>query len=714
MLQERYYLCTQKTTNQKLLLLTFMKDISSISLTMTETSRSIYTDGSVTVNIQTGNGSYVKKDRFTCYVYTEDYYPMCNSEESGEQLLKNGGAIDIEIQCQRIWLPGNYKLLVRDNMNKSLIRVGFQLDGLLKIKQCNPELCAEGSVDDILTSCIENTEISWDEVATALGASQLRKYALECNQFKKYNDLRKGLKGKELRSDRNMLIYTINKDWPIRTLEMLKKLCVPGTYFTHIDCSTLFTASTTTPNFALNEKLHDTTSQVYCLTNLGGLMSSNGKTVVKKMIDKMHEDGAKYYLWLCGNRQEIDSILEVHPLLREFFLRDNYLEQQSYTGFELVQAFFSELENENLEPTDEFKDVVSRTILKCHQDGNLASWSLDSVHRLVVQDVRPRYIKRTLGTIKNEGILPLTVDDIDLDLLRHTNSAFDESMKELYGMVGLNDIKQSIETMANQIRFYMKRREAGFRTTNDSSHHAIFTGNPGTGKTTVAKLIGKIYHSVGLLSKGEVVCVDRTRLIGRYVGETEDNMKTVLEEAQGNVLFIDEAYNLYDGADDHVDYGNHVLDSLLTVLAQPNPDMVIIFAGYEKEMEAMLNSNPGLTGRFAYKFRFDDYNAEQLMEIACNLFSHDEYVLTDEAREMLMDTIRETVSQRTKNFGNARWVKQFVCNGIIPAMANRILSTESNDYQHIEASDIRMAFEKFNPKVIELKSAYRRVAGFSA
>ena len=121
-----------------------------------------------------------------------------------------------------------------------------------------------------------------------------------------------------------------------------------------------------------------------------------------------------------------------------------------------------------------------------------------------------------------------------------------------------------------------------------------------------------------------------------------------------------------------------------------------------------------MTGRFAYKFRFDDYNAEQLMEIACNLFSHDEYVLTDEAREMLMDTIRETVSQRTKNFGNARWVKQFVCNGIIPAMANRILSTESNDYQHIEASDIRMAFEKFNPKVIELKSAYRRVAGFSA
>lgn len=691
-----------------------MKDIASISLTLSAKNRPIFTDGSTTVNIKAGSGSYVKKDRFACFIYTEDYFPMCNSDESGEQILRNGVTIDIEIQCKKIWLPGKYILFVRDNIGKSVIRTEFKLDQSAKVLLGNSELCVEGCLDDILISYIENTDASWYDIAAVPGAVQLRKYALECRQFKKFNEQRKELKGKELRSDWNMLIYTINKDWPIRTLEMLKKLCVPGTYFTHIDCSTLFTASLTTPNIALKEKLHSTLNQVYCLTNVGGLLSSGGKTVAKELIDKIHEDGGKYYIWLFGSHQEIESVLEVHPSLRELFLRDNYLEQQSYTGFELVQAFFSELEKENLEPTDEVKDVLSRTILKCHQNGNLASWSLDSVHRFVVQDIRPRYIKRAISTIVDEGIVPLTLEDIDLELLRHTNSVFEESLKELNRMVGLEDIKQSVMTMANQIRFYAKRREAGFRTTNDSSYHAIFTGNPGTGKTTVAKLIGKIYHSAGILSKGEVICVDRTRLVGRYVGETEENMKTVLEEAHGNVLFIDEAYNLYDGADDRVDYGNHVLDSLLTILAQPNPDMVIIFAGYEKEMEAMLNSNPGLMGRFSYKYRFEDYNAEQLMEIACNLFSHDEYILTDEAKDILTEVVVETVSQKTKNFGNARWVKQFVCNGIIPAMADRILSTDSNDLLHIEVSDIRKAFEKFNPKVIELKSVSHRVAGFSA
>ena len=252
------------------------------------------------------------------------------------------------------------------------------------------------------------------------------------------------------------------------------------------------------------------------------------------------------------------------------------------------------------------------------------------------------------------------MEDIDLSLLPHTTSAFEDSIKELDRMVGLDDIKQSIITMANQARFCLERRRAGFPTSDDTPRHAIFTGNPGTGKTTVAKMIGRIYHSLGVLSKGEVICADRTRLVGRYVGETENNMKIVLAEAHGNVLFIDEAYNLYDGADDRQDYGNHVLDSLLTVLAQPNPDMVIILAGYEKEMDAMLNSNPGLSGRFTYKYRFNDYNAEQLMEIACNLFNRDQYVLTDEAKDMLTETISETVSQRTKNFGNARWVEQFV------------------------------------------------------
>ena len=688
-----------------------MKDISNISLTLSAKNLSIYTDGSVTVNIKAKSGSYIKKDRFSCFIYTDDYYPICNSDESGKQLPINGGCIDIEIQSHKIWLPGDYILFVLDETTKSQLRIDFSLDDRLRVICGEPKECNSGSLDYVLTSCVENSDASWDVVATAPGAAQLRRYVLECNQFKNYNKLRKQLNVKELKCNRNLLIYTYNQDWSVQTLEMFKKLCVFGTYFTHIDCSSLNNVSSVSQTLALDEKFKGT-NHVYCLTNLSSLLASDGKMVVKKVEERMHDEKGLCTLWLCGSRQEIDSVMEVYPLLREFFLSSNQLEQQPYTGFEIVQAFISEFEKEDLMPTDEVKDELSRAILKCQEDGSIGTWSLSSIHHFIVQDVLPRYVKRAINDIVSEDISPLTMEDIDLSLLPHTTSAFEDSIKELDRMVGLDDIKQSIITMANQARFCLERRRAGFPTSDDTPRHAIFTGNPGTGKTTVAKMIGRIYHSLGVLSKGEVICADRTRLVGRYVGETENNMKIVLAEAHGNVLFIDEAYNLYDGADDRQDYGNHVLDSLLTVLAQPNPDMVIILAGYEKEMDAMLNSNPGLSGRFTYKYRFNDYNAEQLMEIACNLFNRDQYVLTDEAKDMLTETISETVSQRTKNFANARWVEQFVKNGIIPAMADRVIHATTKDYQHILVSDVVEGYKRFNPNVIELKP--RRKVGFSA
>ena len=243
---------------------------------------------------------------------------------------------------------------------------------------------------------------------------------------------------------------------------------------------------------------------------------------------------------------------------------------------------------------------------------------------------------------------------------------------------------------------------------------SIFTGNPGTGKTTVARKLGKIYRSLGLLSKGEVIAVDRTRLVGRYIGDTEDNMKHLFEEAKGNVLFIDEAYTLYDGAHDRKDFGARVIDSLLTTLTQPNPDMLVVFAGYPKEMQAMLDTNPGLAGRFPYRYQFDDYSAEQLKQIARHLLERDEYILSDEAAKAMQEAINQTLSMKSPNFGNARWIEQFVNNGIIPAMADRIFSTGCTDFQRVEVADVNKAFEQFKPKAIDLKPTRHRVKGFSA
>ena len=444
------------------------------------------------------------------------------------------------------------------------------------------------------------------------------------------------------------------------------------------------------------------------------MLSTGGKVVTRQIVEKICEDKEKYKLWLCGGQQEIESVLDVYPSLKELFMSGNVLRQHPYTGVELVQAFIKELDNEHLDPSETTMDALARAILEHHEHGCFSTWSLSSIRRYVAEEVSPRYLRRALGAImsEEESLPKLPIEDIPLDLLPNSTSEFEDSIRELNEMVGLDDIKKSITTMANQSRFFIERIKAGFHTSNKAAQHAIFTGNPGTGKTTVARMLGKIYHSIGLLSKGDVICADRTRLVGRYIGETEENMKAVLEEARGNVLFIDEAYNLYEGTVDRKDYGAKVIDSLLTVLSQPNPDLVIIFAGYEKEMDAMLSSNPGLMGRFPYKYRFSDYDAGQLMEIALHLFAKDDYIITDDAKAILQQKICETIVQRTKNFGNARWVEQFIRNGIIPEMANRVIHDSIKDFQHIHASDVEEGYKKFNPRMIELKP--RRQVGFNS
>lgn len=689
-----------------------LKNDLKITLSLHASTPSVYKDGAMNVDIRAGRGTLIKDKQYTCYVYTADYYPMCNSEPSCIVRRTNQSHVTIAIPCRRVWLPGSYILFVRDVHSSTLLRVAFTLDHDLMATLSEPVTCPLCSPDDILTSSVENTEACWDVMATTPGTAQLRQYALASRQLKIYNEFRKALSGNELKCDRNLLIYTINKDWTENVLQAFQKLAAPGNYFTYVDCCTLYNSAHPNPYDQLNEQFKATTSQVFCLTNVNALLNTGGIVIVKHIIAKIQEGAGKYKLWLCGNRQEVQSVFEVHPSLRHFFLRGNSLEQQPTTAFELVQVFFSELMNENFEITDEVKDALARAVIKGYGQGG--SWELTDISHFIAEEIRPRYLQHAMRDMMNERdtLPPLTLADIDLNKLPQTTSTFEDSIHELNAMVGLDDIKRTIVTMAHQSRFFMERRHAGLRTTCNTVYHAVFTGNPGTGKTTVAKMIGKIYHSIGLLSKGDVICADRTRLVGRYIGETEENMKTVLEDARGNVLFIDEAYNLYDGASDQKDFGRKVIDSLLTVLSQPNPDMVIIFAGYEKEMDAMLTSNPGLMGRFPYKFRFPDYTADQLMEIACHLLQRDEYILENDAEDLLRQFIRDTLLQHTPNFGNARWVDQFVKNGIIPAMAVRVSQTTTKDYQHILVDDIENGYKKFNPRMIELKP--RRQVGFSA
>lgn len=691
-----------------------LKDIRNITLALMLDHPSVYTDGTIIVNIQARKGSLIKEGRFRCFVYTELFSPMCNSDVTYKFNRESSINVSIGMHSFHIWLPGKYFLLIRDNTNGNLVRIDFEIDKSMNITQKPFAMRPICSIEDILTTSLENSESNWDILSQAPGASELRQYALECRQLKIYNEFRKGLSGRELKADRNLMIYTTNRDWNAEIIQSLQKIAVPGFYYTQVDCNTLYNTALQNPYEPLNDKLNNTNNQVYCLTNPGALLNTGGKVVARQIVEKICEDKEKYKLWLCGGKQEIESVMDVYPSLKDLFVSGNVLSQLPYSGSELVQAFIKELDNEHLDPSESVMDALSKAILIHYEKGCFSTWSLSSICRFVKEEIAPRYRQRAIADVMSEkATLPqLEIEDIPLDRLPNSTSEFEDSIKELHEMVGLDDIKKSITTMANQTRFFVERKKAGLHTSNIAAQHAVFTGNPGTGKTTVARLLGKIYHSIGLLSKGDVICADRTRLVGRFIGETEENMKAVLEEARGNVLFIDEAYNLYEGTSDRKDYGSKVIDSLLTVLSQPNPDMIIIFAGYEKEMDAMLNSNPGLMGRFPYKYRFSDYDADQLMEIALHLLVKDDYLLSDEAHTVLRQKISDTLAQRTKNFGNARWMEQFIRNGIIPAMANRVTLEANKDYQHIIPSDVMEGYKKFNPRMIELKP--RRQVGFNS
>lgn len=544
--------------------------------------------------------------------------------------------------------------------------------------------------------------------------AQFRRRVMNVRHLLLFNEFRKDVGQKALSTNENYLICTRNNDLTPEVVRAFQSLVAFDYGFSHVDCSTLFDLSRSNPFEPLTELLSEADRKVLCLTHLNELATANGKLCMRKILDRIRESNGSTLLWLCGARQEIDELLNLFPSLRQFFTTNSYVEQEPYTAFELVQAFFDELRKENLEADLVVRNKLSQTILQGWEQGALTNWTLSDIRRFIADEIMPRYLERAMPLMENYETTLLSEGDIPFDKLTATGSAFEESMRELNAMIGLDSVKQGIMTMANQTRLSLERRRRGLKVNGNLVFHSIFTGNPGTGKTTVARQLGKLYHALGLLSKGEVIAVDRTRLVGQYIGQTEENMKVILEEAKGNVLFVDEAYTLYTGTDDNKDFGRRVLDSLLTVLTQPNPDMLIVFTGYPKEMDAMLAINPGLSGRFPFRYQFEDYSAEQLMEIARKLIEREEYNLSDEADAEMQKAIGLTLGQKMPNFGNARWIDQFVHNGVIPAMADRIFSTRCTDYQRIEASDITKAFERYNPKAIGLKSRRHVVTGFTA
>ncbi len=271
---------------------------------------------------------------------------------------------------------------------------------------------------------------------------------------------------------------------------------------------------------------------------------------------------------------------------------------------------------------------------------------------------------------------PATIEKLPTD-----NWSFEEATAELNALIGLESVKKQIDKLATYLKFIKIRSEKGFKEETSINLHTTFRGNPGTGKTTVAKMLGKIYKSLGLLSKGEVHELSRVDLVGEYVGQTAPKVKKAIDNARGGILFVDEAYSLSDRGNDGKDFGKEVIEVLLKEMSDGQGDIAIVFAGYPKEMNHFLKSNPGMQSRIANHIHFADYVPDELLLIANFAAQKRDITLSEKATKLLYKKIVEAYRKRDENFGNARFI-----NGVIEEckqnMALRLM--QLNDFETLE------------------------------